>query len=116
MHSTQHLYKLIYSRLKKQILTGQLEYGSLLPSISQLARLHQVSSKTIQSALKLLQKEGLICTRKRQRAMITYQAGFLQEKDVYKRQSSLFPRNIKHNLCSHPFMAANSQAALTPIL
>lgn len=94
MHSTQHLYKLIYSRLKKQILTGQLEYGSLLPSISQLARLHQVSSKTIQSALKLLQKEGLICTRKRQRAMITYQAGFLQEKSssiclIAQKQASI---------------------------
>ena len=47
MHSKKYLYELTYNHLREQILNCQLECGSRLPSIQQLANMYHVSTKTI---------------------------------------------------------------------
>lgn len=57
------LYKQLYERLRAQILTGQLEIGSRLPSTRALASELGVSRNTTALAYELLQLEGYIESR-----------------------------------------------------
>ncbi|BFL47560.1 GntR family transcriptional regulator [Lactonifactor longoviformis] len=85
MQSKLHAYEIVYTILKEQILNSQLEYGSQLPSVRQLAQQHRVGTKTIKTVLKLLQRDGLIRTRERQRAVVIYQAPFLKKENASVR-------------------------------
>ena len=85
LQSKLHLYEIVYTILKEQILNSQLEYGSQLPSVRQLAKQHRVGAKTIKTVLKLLQRDGLIRTRERQRAVVIYQAPFMKKENASVR-------------------------------
>ncbi|WP_411335839.1 GntR family transcriptional regulator [Ruminococcus gauvreauii] len=106
MHSKKYLYELTYNHLREQILNCQLECGSRLPSIQQLANMYHVSTKTIRTVLRLLQEDGLILTRERQRAVVIHQAPFLKKEcasirsitrkrsavlDIYRTMELLMP-------------------------
>jgi DNA-binding GntR family transcriptional regulator len=54
------LFDALAHPLRKQILTGELESGVLLPSESELARGAGTKRYSIRKALLLLQKEGLV--------------------------------------------------------
>lgn len=60
MAKTEPLYKLIYSTLRKQILTGVFPYKSRLPSEKDLSSQFQVSRITSKRALNELAKDGYI--------------------------------------------------------
>ncbi|WP_433293578.1 winged helix-turn-helix domain-containing protein [Actinoplanes sp. CA-030573] len=57
-------YRLIADGLRDQILDGRLAAGAKLPSEHELAARHQVARATVQSALRRLQHDGLITSRK----------------------------------------------------
>jgi GntR family transcriptional regulator/GntR family frlABCD operon transcriptional regulator len=57
-------YLQIHALLKKQILTGQIEEGSMLPSENQLSLQHQITRSMVRQALNELEKEGLIRKQK----------------------------------------------------
>ena len=88
MQSKLHLYEIVYTILREQILNSQLEYGSQLPSVRQLAKQHRVGAKTIKTVLKLLQRDGLIRTRERQRAVGIYQAPFMKKENASVRSNA----------------------------
>lgn len=67
-------YLQIHELLKKQILTGKIEEGSLLPSENVLSSHHQISRSMVRQALSELEKEGLI---RKQRG----KGSFVQRKD-----------------------------------
>lgn len=63
----KNLYQFVYTDLKEQILSERWEYGSRLPSVDRLALHYYVGKWTIQKALELLEKDGLIRTEERRR-------------------------------------------------
>lgn len=56
-------YAAIYTALRKQIFSGKLAPGDLLPSESQLCAEYHVSRETVRRGLKELDNEGLIFSR-----------------------------------------------------
>ena len=53
-------YKLLYEKLKSQIISGQYAHGSKLPTESELSEQYGLSRFTIRSALRLLESENFI--------------------------------------------------------
>ena len=53
-------YKKIYQILRKHILTGLYEEGSLLPSENELCAVHNITRPTVRQALEALVQEGFI--------------------------------------------------------
>ena len=53
-------YKKIYEILRKHILSGAYEEGSLLPSENELCAVHNITRPTVRQALDALVKEGFI--------------------------------------------------------
>jgi GntR family transcriptional regulator/GntR family frlABCD operon transcriptional regulator len=53
-------YKKIYQILRKHILTGVYEEGSLLPSENELCAVHNITRPTVRQALEALVQEGFI--------------------------------------------------------
>ena len=94
MEEKHKLYNIVYENLKCQILSGQREYGSTLPSAHRLSEVYQVGIRTIKTALNELKKDGLICTSERRKAAVTYKAPFIERenssiKEITRRQSSI---------------------------
>lgn len=56
-------YKKIYQILRKHILTGIYEEGSLLPSENELCAVHNITRPTVRQALEALVQEGFIQKR-----------------------------------------------------
>ncbi len=56
-------YRKIYEILRKQILDGVFEAGSILPSESELKKTHHVTQPVVRQALALLVNDGLIKKR-----------------------------------------------------
>ena len=76
MERRKNLYQFVYTDLKKQILSERWDYGSRLPSVDRLA-VHDYAGKwTIQKALELLEKDGVIRTEERRRAVVLYQSPY----------------------------------------
>jgi len=53
-------YRRLYELLRKQILTGVYEEGSLLPSENSLCAIHSMARPTVRHALDSLVKDGFI--------------------------------------------------------
>ncbi|MDZ7677878.1 MAG: GntR family transcriptional regulator [Acidimicrobiales bacterium] len=56
-------YRAIADEIRRQIATGELAGGRLLPSEATLSATHEVSRVTIRKALELLRQEGLVDSR-----------------------------------------------------
>jgi GntR family transcriptional regulator len=56
------LYDQLATILRKQIQSGELASGSLLPSESYMEQEHQISRSTVRHALAILRDEGLVIT------------------------------------------------------
>lgn len=56
------LYEQITSQIKEQVLKGEIEQGSLLPSIRMMAKELKVSIITVKRAYEDLEKEGFVET------------------------------------------------------
>ena len=62
--SSQPLQSQIYTQIRAMILSGDLQMGAMLPSIRGLARTEKVSVITVQRGYEILEKEGLIISRR----------------------------------------------------
>ncbi|MGH3754045.1 MAG: tyrosine-type recombinase/integrase [Pseudonocardiaceae bacterium] len=63
-------YEVIASTLREQIHDGRLTPGDLLPTMSELATAHTVSTATVHRAVALLRDEGLINVSRGRRAVV----------------------------------------------
>ena len=61
--NTMPQYRKLYEILRRHILSGAYEEGSLLPSENELCALHGLTRPTVRQALESLVKEGLIVKR-----------------------------------------------------
>lgn len=62
--SSEPLQSQIYQQIRGMILSGDLQAGDILPSIRRLAREEKVSVITVQRGYEILEKEGLILSRR----------------------------------------------------
>ena len=62
--SNEPLQSQIYRQIRAMILSGDLDAGDMLPSIRGLARDEKVSVITVQRGYEILEKEGLILSRR----------------------------------------------------
>jgi GntR family transcriptional regulator len=62
--SNEPLQGQIARQIRAKILSGELEAGYMLPSIRKLAREQKVSVITVQRGYELLEKDGLIISRR----------------------------------------------------
>ncbi|MBU0473418.1 MAG: GntR family transcriptional regulator [Bacteroidetes bacterium] len=62
--SNEPLQSQIYRQIRTMILAGDLNAGEMLPSIRGLARNEKVSVITVQRGYEILEKEGLIVSRR----------------------------------------------------
>ena len=62
--SSEPLQSQIYQQIRAMILSGDLQAGDILPSIRRLAREEKVSVITVQRGYEILEKEGLILSRR----------------------------------------------------
>lgn len=56
-------YERVAEDLRRQITDGTLKPGCLLPSHTELMKVHQASSLTVQKAVRLLKNEGHVVAR-----------------------------------------------------
>lgn len=59
LESNHYIYQQIYSDLKSQIVSRQIECGSLIPSENTIAQQYNVNRSTVRKALQMLVDEGL---------------------------------------------------------
>ncbi len=62
--SNEPLQSQIYQQIRAMILSGDLQAGAMLPSIRRLAREEKVSVITVQRGYEILEREGLILSRR----------------------------------------------------
>jgi len=62
--SDEPLQSQIYRQIRAMILAGEINAGEMLPSIRKLAREEKVSVITVQRGYDLLEREGLILSRR----------------------------------------------------
>ena len=62
--SSEPLQSQIYQQIRAMILSGDIQTGDILPSIRKLAREEKVSVITVQRGYEILEKEGLILSRR----------------------------------------------------
>ena len=62
--SSESLQNQIYRQIREMILSGDLISGEMLPSIRSLARDQKVSVVTVQHGYEMLEREGLINSRR----------------------------------------------------
>ena len=62
--SFQRLAEVVADKLRAQILSGELEDGSLLPKEEELREFYSVSKPTFRESMRILESEGLISVRR----------------------------------------------------
>ena len=79
IHSKQTLFDYVYSSLREHILSGRLDYGARLPSMTALCATYHVGVRTIKDVLLQLKKEGYIQTEERRPAVVVYRHTGLED-------------------------------------
>lgn len=68
----QTLFDYVYQNLREQIITGRLQYGVKLPSMTCLCDFYHVGIRTVKDVLRTLKEEGYIKTEERKAAVVIY--------------------------------------------
>ena len=89
--SGEPLQSQIYRQIRAMILAGDLKAAEMLPSIRRLAREEKVSVITIQRGYELLEREGLILSR-RGKGFFASEIHELEKKELAKKR---FIENIE---------------------
>ena len=89
--SGEPLQSQIYRQIRAMILSGDLKAAEMLPSIRRLAREEKVSVITIQRGYELLEREGLILSR-RGKGFFVSEIHELEKKELAKKR---FIENIE---------------------
>jgi DNA-binding FadR family transcriptional regulator len=64
------LHVSVVQALEAQVLSGALKVGERLPSEAEIARAHNVSTRSVREALQILETKGLVRRRHGERAMV----------------------------------------------
>ena len=83
--SGEPLQSQIYRQIRAMILSGDLKAAEMLPSIRRLAREEKVSVITIQRGYELLEREGLILSR-RGKGFFVSEIHELEKKELAKKR------------------------------
>lgn len=59
-HSGIPIYRQLQEQIRRMVASGQLEHGTALPSVRELALAHAVNPMTISKAYSLLEAEGVL--------------------------------------------------------
>ncbi len=95
------IYEQIVDQLKEKILSGELEGGSLLPSIRSLARDLRISVITTKRAYEELEKEGLIVTVPAKGCFVAEKnKDYLREERLRKIEAALFQAITEAQKCA----------------
>ena len=73
------IYMQIVEKIKQHIIAGELEIGSRLPSVRDLANDFKVNPNTVQKALSELESMGLIFTERTNGKFVTFDRELLLE-------------------------------------
>ena len=60
--SMQPIYEQIVEQIKQQVMHGELEKGTMLPSVRSLAKDLKISALTVKKAYDFLEEEGIVVT------------------------------------------------------
>ena len=83
--SGEPLQSQIYRQIRAMILAGDLKAAEMLPSIRRLAREEKVSVITVQRGYELLEREGLILSR-RGKGFFVSEIHELEKKELAKKR------------------------------
>jgi GntR family transcriptional regulator len=89
------VYAQIMDRIRALVLEGQLEPGSVLPAVRQLAADLEINPNTVAKAYSLLEREGLVSTVRRRGTLIAPSAGDAAQRTVATRLQSAIDRMIE---------------------
>lgn len=73
------LYQQIVTVVKRDIVSGEYDAGSKVPSIRDLAIKYEVTPNTIQRALQILEQEQLIYTERTNGKFVTLDTGIIEK-------------------------------------
>ncbi|SHH13409.1 GntR family transcriptional regulator [Streptoalloteichus hindustanus] len=74
-------YVQVAADLRRQITSGALKPGDLLPSLTRLMETHGVAVNTARNAVKLLEKDGLVVTRQGHGSIVLERSASPQQSD-----------------------------------
>lgn len=109
--SNQPIYEQIKQQIKENILTGQIDAGSHLPSMRELAKDLQVSLITTKRAYEDLEKDGFVNT-------IRGKGTFVKEQDqsILKEKQFIVIEQLVHSLCKEAKTIGMSLAEIKEII
>ena len=109
--SNQPIYEQIKQQIKENILTGQIDAGSHLPSMRELAKDLQVSLITTKRAYEDLEKDGFVNT-------IRGKGTFVKEQDqsILKEKQFIVIEQLAHSLCKEAKTIGMSLAEIKEII
>lgn len=96
--SDEPLQSQIARQIRAKILSGELEAGYMLPSIRALAREEKVSVITVQRGYELLEKDGLIISRRGKGYFVNELGGSEKRKLASERFEENIEPIVKHAL------------------
>lgn len=82
MQVKETLFEYLYRNLREQIISGQLPYGSRMPSITRLSELYHVGIRTVRDVLQRLKEEGYIQTEERKPILVAYKQSSREQKEA----------------------------------
>ncbi|MBC3515214.1 GntR family transcriptional regulator [Neobittarella massiliensis] len=114
MQNKQTLFDHVYRDLREQILTGRLQYGDKLPSISRMCELYNVGIRTVRDVLRALKEEGYISTQERRPTTVQYQLPVTEGIDaamqsVLVRRTSIIDVYRTMSIIMPPVFALSAQ-------
>jgi GntR family transcriptional regulator len=93
--SSEPLQGQIVRQVRAKILAGELDAGADLPSIRKLARENHISVITVQRAYEMLEKEGLIHSRRGKGFFVTDLSDVIRKKMARERILEILVPKIK---------------------
>lgn len=89
------IYEQISDQIRKQISTGELKAGELLPSVRSFARDYHISALTVKKAYDLLESEGFVNTVHGKGTYVSAVSPALVQEEMQKQLESLFEKAIE---------------------
>jgi GntR family transcriptional regulator/GntR family frlABCD operon transcriptional regulator len=95
-------YRQLYELLRKHILTGVYEEGSLLPSENELCVVHNMARPTVRHALDTLVKDGLILKKQGKGSIVRKQLQNIGILSIAGTASAIGVRFLKTDILQKP--------------
>lgn len=97
-------YRKLYEILRKHIVTGVYEEGSLLPSENELCAVHEMTRPTVRHALETLVKEGLILKKQGKGSIVRKPIQNIGILSISGTASAVGVRHLKTDILQKPII------------